>query len=130
LSNKEIAARLQIALPTVQRHVHKVLSKLAANSRLEVAAFCQDGAAPPDASAPAPPRSEADLVPTSPFELDPIPPVRLIVPPGWRNDIGYPRRTRGDRPSRFVLPPPVRSGWSPRGLLGGAKDPAERGRGS
>lgn len=72
LSNKEIAARLQIALPTVQRHVHNVLSKLAANSRLEVAAFCQDWVASTDA--PDPPRPVADLVPTSPFELNPIPP--------------------------------------------------------
>jgi DNA-binding NarL/FixJ family response regulator len=39
LSNKAIAARLLIALHTVKSHVHKVLSKLAVNSRLEVAAF-------------------------------------------------------------------------------------------
>jgi len=39
LSNKEIAARLQIALHTVKSHVHNVLEKLALRSRLEVAAF-------------------------------------------------------------------------------------------
>lgn len=39
LSNKEIAARLQIAVHTVKSHVHNVLEKLALHSRLEVAAF-------------------------------------------------------------------------------------------
>jgi DNA-binding NarL/FixJ family response regulator len=39
LSNKAIAARLSIALHTVKGHVHKVLSKLAVNSRMEVASF-------------------------------------------------------------------------------------------
>jgi DNA-binding NarL/FixJ family response regulator len=39
LSNKAIAARLSIALHTVKGHVHRVLSKLALNSRMEVAAF-------------------------------------------------------------------------------------------
>jgi DNA-binding NarL/FixJ family response regulator len=39
LSNKEIAARLEIALHTVKSHVHKVLAKLAVNGRLDVAAF-------------------------------------------------------------------------------------------
>ena len=43
LSNKEIAVRLSIALHTVKSHVHKVLSKLAVNSRLEVAAFSVTG---------------------------------------------------------------------------------------
>jgi len=38
LSNKAIALRLRIALETVKSHVHKVLSKLAVNSRLELAA--------------------------------------------------------------------------------------------
>ena len=41
-SNKAIAARLQIALHTVKSHVHKVLSKLSVNSRLEVAAFSRN----------------------------------------------------------------------------------------
>lgn len=39
LSNKEIAARLQIAVHTVKSHVHNVLEKLSLRSRLEVAAF-------------------------------------------------------------------------------------------
>ncbi len=38
-SNKEIAARLEIAVHTVKNHVHNVLAKLALNSRLEVAAY-------------------------------------------------------------------------------------------
>lgn len=48
LSNKEIAARLEIALHTVKCHVHKVLSKLAVNSRLEVDAFSQSRRGSPD----------------------------------------------------------------------------------
>ncbi|MFN2316473.1 MAG: response regulator transcription factor, partial [Gemmatimonadales bacterium] len=43
LCNKEIAGRLGIALHTVKSHVHKVLSKLAVNTRLEVVAFAQRG---------------------------------------------------------------------------------------
>jgi DNA-binding NarL/FixJ family response regulator len=39
LSNKEISARLNIAVHTVKSHVHNVLEKLALHSRLEVAAF-------------------------------------------------------------------------------------------
>lgn len=39
LSNKEIAARMHIAVHTVKSHVHNVLEKLALHSRLEVAAF-------------------------------------------------------------------------------------------
>lgn len=39
LSNKEISARLRIALHTVKTHVHNVLGKLALHSRLEIAAF-------------------------------------------------------------------------------------------
>jgi DNA-binding NarL/FixJ family response regulator len=39
LSNKEIAARLHIAVHTVKSHVHNVLEKLALHSRLEVVAF-------------------------------------------------------------------------------------------
>lgn len=41
--NKEIAQRIGISLHTVKSHVHKVLSKLAVNTRLEVAAFAQRG---------------------------------------------------------------------------------------
>jgi DNA-binding NarL/FixJ family response regulator len=39
LSNKEIAARLHIAIHTVKSHVHNVLEKLALHSRLEVVAY-------------------------------------------------------------------------------------------
>ena len=39
LANKEIAARLHIAVYTVKSHVHNILEKLALRSRLEVAAF-------------------------------------------------------------------------------------------
>jgi DNA-binding NarL/FixJ family response regulator len=39
MSNKEISARLEITLHTVKSHVHRLLSKLEVNSRLEVAAF-------------------------------------------------------------------------------------------
>jgi len=39
LSNKEIAARLHVAVHTVKSHVHNVLEKLALHTRLEVAAF-------------------------------------------------------------------------------------------
>ncbi|MCC6245349.1 MAG: response regulator transcription factor [Gemmatimonadaceae bacterium] len=39
LSNKEISARLGIAIHTVKSHVHNVLEKLALHSRLEVVAF-------------------------------------------------------------------------------------------
>ena len=46
LSNKEIAGRLHIVLHTVKSHVHRVLAKLAVNSRLEVAAFSQNRLAP------------------------------------------------------------------------------------
>ncbi len=43
LSNKEIGARLHIAVHTVKSHVHNVLEKLALRSRLEVAAFSHGG---------------------------------------------------------------------------------------
>jgi len=42
LSNKDIAARLHIAVHTVKSHVHNVLEKLALHSRLEVAAFSRN----------------------------------------------------------------------------------------
>lgn len=64
MSNKEIAAQLQIALHTVKSHVHRVLSKLSVNSRLEVAAFSQS--VPAGALAPPLPNPGAgylDLVP-------------------------------------------------------------------
>lgn len=44
LSNKEIAARLHVAVHTVKSHVHNVLEKLALHSRLEVAAFTRNEA--------------------------------------------------------------------------------------
>jgi DNA-binding NarL/FixJ family response regulator len=44
LANKDIAARLHIAIHTVKSHVHNVLEKLAQHSRLEVAAFSRNQA--------------------------------------------------------------------------------------
>jgi two-component system nitrate/nitrite response regulator NarL len=38
LSNKEIAARLRIELPTVKNHVHSILTKLGVHSRAQAAA--------------------------------------------------------------------------------------------
>lgn len=55
LSNKAIADRLGIALHTVKSHVHKVLSKLSVNSRLEIAAFSRG--TPPPESPPEPRRA-------------------------------------------------------------------------
>lgn len=46
LRNKEIAARLEIAVDTVKSHVHNVLEKLALRSRLEIAAFARREAPP------------------------------------------------------------------------------------
>jgi DNA-binding NarL/FixJ family response regulator len=48
LSNRAIAARLSIALGSVKRHVHNVLSKLAVNRRLELAAFLSHQSNSPD----------------------------------------------------------------------------------
>ncbi|MEO8578293.1 MAG: response regulator transcription factor [Gemmatimonadales bacterium] len=45
LSNKEIAAKLHVAIHTVKSHVHNVLEKLALHTRLEVAAFTRGGGA-------------------------------------------------------------------------------------
>ena len=45
MSNKEISVRLEIAVQTVRSHVHRLLSKLEVNSRLEVAAFAHDASA-------------------------------------------------------------------------------------
>ncbi len=39
LSNKEIAARLDIALYTVKSHVHNIMDKLALHTRLQIAAY-------------------------------------------------------------------------------------------
>ncbi|MBA3919092.1 MAG: hypothetical protein C0516_10960 [Gemmatimonas sp.] len=43
LSNKEIAARLYIAVHTVKSHVHNILEKLSLRSRLEIAAYSRGG---------------------------------------------------------------------------------------
>jgi DNA-binding NarL/FixJ family response regulator len=43
MSNKEIAARLQIELPTVKNHVHSILTKLNASRRGQAAAMLRDG---------------------------------------------------------------------------------------
>jgi two-component system nitrate/nitrite response regulator NarL len=42
LSNKEIAARLQIELPTVKNHVHSILTKLKASRRGQAAAMLRE----------------------------------------------------------------------------------------
>lgn len=42
LSNKEIAARLHLAVHTVKSHVHNVLEKLGAQTRLQVAASARE----------------------------------------------------------------------------------------
>jgi two-component system, NarL family, nitrate/nitrite response regulator NarL len=42
LSNKEIAARLQIELPTVKNHVHHALDKLAVSRRADAAALVRE----------------------------------------------------------------------------------------
>ena len=41
-SNKEIAERLQIGLPTVKNHVHNILTKLKATRRGQAAAMLRD----------------------------------------------------------------------------------------
>jgi two-component system, NarL family, nitrate/nitrite response regulator NarL len=43
LSNKEIAERLEIGLPTVKNHVHNILTKLKAARRGQAAAMLRDG---------------------------------------------------------------------------------------
>lgn len=42
LSNKEIATRLQIGVPTVKNHVHRILEKVGARRRGEAAALLRD----------------------------------------------------------------------------------------
>jgi two-component system, NarL family, nitrate/nitrite response regulator NarL len=48
LSNKEIARRLSIELPTVKNHVHSILGKLKVNRRTEAVARMRRGASPSD----------------------------------------------------------------------------------
>ena len=43
LSNKEIAARLVLELPTVKNHVHNILEKLAVKRRTEVRVQLRSG---------------------------------------------------------------------------------------
>ncbi len=43
MSNKQIAAKLNIATFTVKSHVHNILEKLALHSRLQIANFSRDG---------------------------------------------------------------------------------------
>jgi DNA-binding NarL/FixJ family response regulator len=69
-SNKEIAAGLRIAIGTVKHYVHRVLSKLEVENRLDVATFSQRRA--PGAGVPSPPADGHDgsvelpgLVPSS-----------------------------------------------------------------
>lgn len=47
MSNKEIAARLHIEVPTVKNHIHKILEKLRARSRGEAAARLRSDVPPP-----------------------------------------------------------------------------------
>jgi DNA-binding NarL/FixJ family response regulator len=42
LSNKEIAAELNIATHTVKSHVHNIMEKLALHSRLQIATLAHD----------------------------------------------------------------------------------------
>jgi DNA-binding NarL/FixJ family response regulator len=42
LSNKEISARLNIAIHTVKSHVHNIMEKLALHTRLQIAKFTRD----------------------------------------------------------------------------------------
>ena len=42
-SNKEIAERLEIGLPTVKNHVHNILTKLHATRRGQAAAMLREG---------------------------------------------------------------------------------------
>jgi len=46
LSNKEIAARLNLAVDTVKSHVHNILDKLALHTRLEIASYAHAGSPP------------------------------------------------------------------------------------
>jgi two-component system nitrate/nitrite response regulator NarL len=52
LANKEIAARLQVELPTVKNHVHRILEKLGVHRRAEAASWMRAGGAATVASDP------------------------------------------------------------------------------
>ena len=60
LSNKEIARRLRIELPTVKNHVHNILGKLNASRRGEAAAIVRGGRTA-DGAPPVRPRASAAL---------------------------------------------------------------------
>ena len=47
LSNKQIAQRLCIELPTVKNHVHHILDKLGVHRRAEAAAIVRGGGVDP-----------------------------------------------------------------------------------
>lgn len=57
MSNREISDRLDIALHTVKSHVHRVLTKLDVNNRLEIAAFSNEGPLEPNGLLPALPHA-------------------------------------------------------------------------
>jgi DNA-binding NarL/FixJ family response regulator len=59
MSNRQIADRLDIALHTVKSHVHRVLTKLAVNNRLEIAAFSREGRPGPEPNAGNAPAAKA-----------------------------------------------------------------------
>ena len=70
LTNKEIAGGLRIAIGTVKHYVHRVLSKLEVENRLDVATFSQRrapgaGPRPPTAGVPDSSVERAGLVPSS-----------------------------------------------------------------
>jgi DNA-binding NarL/FixJ family response regulator len=53
LSNKQIAAQLNLAVDTVKSHVHNILEKLSLHTRLEIASYRHLGGPLPSSSGPA-----------------------------------------------------------------------------